>query len=218
VETITAFPPSIASAAVARALDSDLRRDLTARPGRRDRLAADEALVQAIATGDAWAMRVLFDRHKDRVFRFILRMVGDRALAEDLLSEVFIDVWLGAGQFAGRSRVSTWLLGIARYKALTAISARRPEQLDDEVAHAIVDPGADPEAELAGKQRAGAVRRAIDSLAAQHREIIELVYGQGRTIAEIAELLRIPANTVKTRMFNARRRLAALIAPRLDAI
>jgi len=172
---------------------------------------ADDTLVQAIATGDRWAMRVLFDRHKNRVFRFILRMVRDRALAEDLLNDVFLDVWLRADQFAGRSRVSTWLLGIARHKALTALAARRPEQLDDEAALDIVDPAPDPERELAGKQRAALLRRAIGSLAARHREIIDLVYDQGKSIGEIAELLRIPANTVKTRMFYARQRLAALV-------
>jgi RNA polymerase sigma-70 factor (ECF subfamily) len=209
--TIVQLPPSLASQSVAWALDRDLRTEARAtRPGR-DPAVADDALVQAIGTGDRSAMRVLFDRHKNRVFRFILRMVRDRALAEDLLNDVFLDVWLRADRFAGRSSVSTWLLGIARHKALTALAARRPQQLDDAAALDIVDPAPDPERELAGKQRATLLRRAIDSLAAQHREIIDLVYDQGRSIAEIAALLRIPANTVKTRMFYARQRLAGLV-------
>jgi len=209
--TIIELHPSFASQAVAWALDRDLRTEAGATRPRRDACVADDALVQAIGTGDRWAMRVLFDRHKNRVFRFILRMVRDRALAEDLLNDVFLDVWPRADLFAGRSSVSTWLLGIARHKALTALAARRPQQLDDEAALDIVDPAPDPERELAGKQRATLLRRAIDSLTAKHREIVDLVYDQGKSIAEIAELLRIPANTVKTRMFHARQRLAALV-------
>jgi RNA polymerase sigma-70 factor (ECF subfamily) len=210
--TIVDFPPSFAAQAVAWALDDDLRAESGTARSRRDPFVADDALVQAIATGDRWAMRVLFDRHKNRVFRFTLGMVRDRALAEDLLSEVFVDVWLGADLFAGRSSVSTWLLGIARHKALTALTRRRPEQLDEEASLGIADPHPNPEDELAGKQRAMLLRRAIASLSAQHREIIDLVYDQGKTIGEIAELLRINCNTVKTRMFYARKRLAALLA------
>ena len=209
--TIVQLAPSLASQSVAWALDPDLRTEARPTRPRRDPAVADDALVQAIGTGDRWAMRVLFDRHKNRVFRFILRMVRDRALAEDLLNDVFLDVWLRADLFAGRSSVSTWLLGIARHKALTALAARRPQQLDDEAALDIVDPAPDPERELAGKRRATLLRRAIDSLTGQHREIVDLVYDQGKSIAEIAALLRIPANTVKTRMFYARRRLAALV-------
>ena len=209
--TIVEFSPLFASQAVACALDHDMRTEAGATRPPRDAFVADDALVRAIGVGDRWAIRVLFDRHKNRVFRFILRMVRDRALAEDLLNDVFLDVWLRADLFAGRSSVSTWLLGIARHKALTALAARHPVQLDDEVALNIVDPAPDPERELAGKQRATLLRRAIDSLAAHHREIIDLVYDQGKSIAEIAELLRIPANTVKTRMFYARQRLAALV-------
>jgi RNA polymerase sigma-70 factor (ECF subfamily) len=211
MSAIVDFPPLFASQTVAWALDRELRSEAGATRPRRDAFVADDALVRAIGTGDRWAMRVLFDRHKTRVFRFILRMVRDRALAEDLLNDAFLEVWLNADRFAGRSSVSTWLLGIARHKALTALAARRPEQLDDEVAANIVDSAPDPERALAGKQRAMILRRAIDSLAAQHREIIDLVYGQGKTIGEIAELLRIPANTVKSRMFYARQRLAAVV-------
>ena len=207
--TIIELPPLLAARAVAATLDRERRPEAGAGWQRHD--LADCALVQAAGAGDRRAMGVLFARHKNRVFRFILRMVRDRALAEDLLGDVFLDVWRRARRFAGRSSVSTWLLGIARHKALTALAARRPEQLDGEAARDIADPAPDPERELAGKQRAALLRRAIDSLSGQHREIIDLVYNHGKSIAEIAELLDIPANTVKTRMFYARQRLAALV-------
>src|SRR5829696_4304226 len=84
----------------------------------------DEALIRRIAQGDKCAMQVLFARHNVRVYRFIARLLGDSAPAEDLVSEVFLDVWRKAHQFEGRSQVSTRLLGIARYKALTHLRRR----------------------------------------------------------------------------------------------
>ena len=86
---------------------------------------SDEALIGRIATGDKVAMQVLFARHHVRVYRFVLRLVRDQTKAEDLISEVFLDVWRQAGKFEARSAVSTWLLAIARYKALSARRLRR---------------------------------------------------------------------------------------------
>src|SRR6201982_874720 len=80
---------------------------------------ADETLIKQIAEGNKLAMRALFARHQVRVYRFAVRIVRDGALAEDVVSEVFIDAWQHAGRFEGRSTVSTWLLGITRHKALT---------------------------------------------------------------------------------------------------
>ena len=94
---------------------------------------SDENLIREIAKGDKRAMRVLYARHNVRVYRFIARLVGDNATAEDLVSEVFLDVWRQAAQFEGRSQASTWLLAIARYKALSQLRSRPVECLDDQV-------------------------------------------------------------------------------------
>ena len=94
----------------------------------------DEALIGRIAAGDKLAMQVLFARHHVRVYRFVLRLMGDPSRAEDLISEVFLDVWRQADRFEARSQVSTWLLAIARYKALSALRKRPDEELDDETA------------------------------------------------------------------------------------
>ena len=106
---------------------------------------ADEVLIGRIANGDRLAMQVLFARHHVRVYRFVLRLVRDESVAEDLISEVFLDVWRQAGRFEGRSQVSTWLLAIARFKALSALRRRPDEELDEEAAEAIEDPSDDPE-------------------------------------------------------------------------
>ena len=93
---------------------------------------SDEVLIQRIAGGDRLAMQVLFARHHVRVYRFVLRLVRNESTAEDLISEVFLDVWRQAGRFEGRSAVSTWLLAIARFKALSALRGRKESELDDE--------------------------------------------------------------------------------------
>src|SRR5262245_49029332 len=102
----------------------------------------DDALIRRIARGDKGAMHVLFARHNLRVYRFIARLVGDGA-AEDLTSDVFLDVWRNAGRFEGRSQLSTWILAIAHYKALSHLRGRTTDYLDDESAEAIEDPADD---------------------------------------------------------------------------
>jgi RNA polymerase sigma-70 factor (ECF subfamily) len=172
----------------------------------------DEALIGRIAGGDKLAMQVLFARHHVKIYRFVVRLVKDQALAEDLISEVFLDVWRQAGSFEGRSTAATWLLSIARFKALSELR-RRPEQtLDDETAYAIADPADDPEAAALKKSRNDVLRKCLSKLSAEHRAIIDLVYYHEMTIEEVAEIVRIPASTVKTRVFYARRHLAELLA------
>ena len=178
---------------------------------RRDARIADEALIRQIAGGNKLAMRALFARHQVKVYRFALRIVRDTALAEDVVSETFIDAWQHADRFEGRSTASTWLLGIARHKALTAANRRPTESIDCEMAQNVVDPSGDPEADLGRKDRGAIIRRCLQALSPEHAEIIDLVYYQEKSIKEIVEILGIPENTVKTRMFYARKRLAALI-------
>src|SRR6266581_7748854 len=100
---------------------------------------SDEELIGRIASGDRLAMQVLFARHQVRVFRFVLRLVRDESVAEDLISEVFLDVWRQADRYEGRSAVSTWLLAIGRFKALSALRRKSEAELDDEKAAAIED-------------------------------------------------------------------------------
>ena len=172
----------------------------------------DQALIGEVARGNKLAMRTLFLRHQVRVFRFVLRIVRDRIQAEDVMSDVFLEVWQRADRFEGRSAVSTWLLAIARHKALTALKARPLERLDDDLVLAMPDPARDPEAEVGEKDRGAVLRRCLNDLSPEHSEIIDLVYYQEKSIKEIAEILGIALNTVKTRMFYARRRLATLLA------
>jgi RNA polymerase sigma-70 factor, ECF subfamily len=172
---------------------------------------SDDVLIGRIATGDRLAMQVLFARHHVRVYRFVLRLVRDESVAEDLISEVFLDVWRQAGRFEGRSQVSTWLLAIARFKALSALRRRPDEELDDEAAEAIEDLSDNPEVALDKKDKSAAIRKCLEKLSAEHREIIDLVYYHEKSVEEVAQIVGIPENTVKTRMFYARKRLAELL-------
>ena len=169
------------------------------------------ALLQRIARGDQHAMRFLFTRHRHQAFRFILRLTRDEALAEDILIETFFNVWRFADRFEGRSKFSTWLLAIARQKALAV--RRRPSmlELDDHLATSIPDPADDPERAAQRKDVQKALRRCLANLSARHTEVIDLVYYHGKTVAEVAEILKLPEATVKTRMFYARRKLAQLV-------
>ena len=172
---------------------------------------SDEALIGRIAAGDKLAMQVLFARHHVRVYRFVLGLVRNQTLAEDLMSEVFLEVWRQAGKFEARSTVSTWLLAIARFKALSSLRKRSEEELDEEAAAAIEDPGDDPEVAVQKKDKSEVLRKAIAQLSPEHREIIDLVYYHEKSIEEVAEIVGIPENTVKTRMFYARKRLSGLL-------
>jgi RNA polymerase sigma-70 factor, ECF subfamily len=172
---------------------------------------SDEVLIARIADGDRLAMKVLFARHHVRVYRFVLRMVRNQATAEDLISEVFLDVWRQADKFEGRSTVSTWMLSIARFKALSALRRRSEEELDDETAAAIEDLADDPEVALAKKDKGAVLRQCLNRLSTEHREIIDLVYYHEKSVEEVSGIVGIPEATVKTRMFYARKKLAELL-------
>ena len=172
---------------------------------------SDEILIGRIANGDRLAMQVLFARHHVRVFRFVLRLVRNDATAEDLISEVFLDVWRQAGKFEGRSQVSTWLLSIARFKALSVLRRKPESELDDETAEAIEDTSDTPDVTLEKKQKADIIRKCLSGLSNEHREIVDLVYYHEKSVEEVAEIVGIPEATVKTRMFYARKKLAELL-------
>jgi RNA polymerase sigma-70 factor, ECF subfamily len=172
---------------------------------------SDEALISRIAAGDRLAMQVLYARHHVRVYRFILRLVGNTTTAEDLISEVFLDVWRQAGKFEARSAASTWLMAIARFKALSVLRRKPEEELDDETAEAIEDLADDPEVTVQKKNKGEILRKCLSALSSDHREIIDLVYYHEKSVEEVAEMVGIPEATVKTRMFYARKKLSELL-------
>jgi len=172
---------------------------------------SDEALIALIADGDKRAMQVLYARHNVRVYRFILRLTSNQSLAEDLVSEVFLDVWRQAEGFESKSQVSTWLLAIARYKSLSALRRRTDEHLDDHMAATIEDTADNPETVVGTKDRNSIVQKCLGRLSPAHREVIDLVYYHEKSVEEVAKIVGVPAATVKTRMFYARSKMADLL-------
>src|SRR5581483_4265386 len=175
---------------------------------------ADEALLQQIARGDKEAVRILYARHSVRVFRFLVRMVNNAAAAEDLVSEVFTEVWRSAGRFEARSQVTTWILGIARFKAMSALRRRTFDALDDDVAASIEDTADNPEVVMQNADRSAILQSCLKELSCAHRQVIDLIYYHGQSIEEVAGIVGVPQNTVKTRVFHARKRIAELMAER----
>jgi len=190
---------------------ASLRQTLRSRSLSANPAASDEVLIGRIAQGDRLAMQVLFARHHVRVYRFVLRLVRNEASAEDLISEVFLDVWRQADRFEGRSAVSTWLLAIARFKALSSMRRKPDEELDDEAAGAIEDASDTPEVSLQKKDKGAVLRNCLEQLSREHREVIDLVYYHEKSVEEVAEIVGIPEATVKTRMFYARKKLSELL-------
>jgi RNA polymerase sigma-70 factor (ECF subfamily) len=178
--------------------------------GRRDTL--DISLLESVIIGDHDAFRVLFIRHNVRIYRFVLRLTGNKSIAEEVVSEVFLEVWRHAARFEMKSQVSTWFLAIARHKAFAAMRRRSESQLDnEEFLLAIEDPADNPEECVDKQSRGTAIRLCLKRLSPAHREVIDLVYYHEKSVGEVAEIVGISASTVKTRMHYARSRMAMLL-------
>jgi RNA polymerase sigma-70 factor (ECF subfamily) len=175
---------------------------------------SDNALIDRIARGDEAALRMLVGRHQARISRFILRFVGDRNLVEDLVSDTFFAAWQQAPRFENRSSVATWLLAIARYKALSARQRRTvpTEAIDDVVVTALIDQAPQPDVAFEHQDSARFLRRCLAELPAEQAILIELVYYRDKSVKEAAILAKIPENTVKSRMFLARKKLSVMLA------
>jgi RNA polymerase sigma-70 factor (ECF subfamily) len=182
----------------------------TAAVSARQRL--DGTLVESIAAGDKLAMQVLFQRHNVRVYRFVLRLIENASVAEEIVSEVFLNVWRQAHTFEAKCQVTTWLLAIARHKAISVLRRRSETHLDDDLAATIADPADDAETVLDREDRGKIIRQCLTQLSPSHREIIDLVYYHEKSVEEVAQIVGAPRSTVKTRMFYARNHMAKLLA------
>jgi RNA polymerase sigma-70 factor (ECF subfamily) len=161
----------------------------------------DEELLSLVAAGSQEAFHALFQRHADRVLRYAISIVRSRHLAEEVLQETMIVIWKGAKRFEGRSKATTWMLGIARNLSHNLLRKEKRGERVPDVEMTMPDP-AD------GTQKALQVQRALDVLTDAQREVLHLVYYEEMSLAEAANVLGIPEGTVKSRMFHARKALA----------
>ncbi|GAA4728595.1 RNA polymerase sigma factor [Phytohabitans rumicis] len=170
----------------------------------------DAALLGRVAQGDSAALARLYEAHAGRLFGYLLRLTGDRMTAEEVLQDTMLAVWRSAGGYAGGSRVTTWLFGVARRQAYYRLRGTPPPAPMQPVDHPDHAPGPDELAIAAagGTPVAEAVRRLPD----HHREVIGLVFVAGLPLADVAEILGVPVGTVKSRLHHARAALARTLA------
>lgn len=171
-------------------------------------------LVARVASGDKQAFETLFTGYGERVFRYAHRLIHDVSKAEEVTNDVMIEVWKNAKKFEGRSKVSTWILGITRHLALNAVRRKKLDTVDIDDAPEIVDESESAEqGAIAGEREdlKRTLRRALAELSADHRDVVELTFFHGCSYQEIAEIVGCPENTVKTRMYHARKQLQGIL-------
>ena len=171
------------------------------------------SLIRGVADGDREAFRELYAIYERRLYAYLVKMLGNKEDAEDLVVEVMLAVWQAAKTFRGSSRLSTWILGIAHNKAMSNLSRKSRHAMTElEQAKEVASPEPDPHTRQIEREQRERVSTALQQLSEEHREVIELTFYHGRSYAEIAEIAGCPVNTVKTRMFYAKQHLRQILA------
>ncbi len=174
-----------------------------------DKASKDTVLLERIADGDREAFSTLYTSYQPRLIKFCSRILkNDVALAADIVDEALIEVWKSAGTFSGRSQPSTWIHSIARFRLIGFLRKNKELLQDDSSAwNNVEDTSLLPDEEIALTERDNKIVRCLRKLSNKHREVIELVYYRELSIKNIATMLDISENTVKTRLFYARNKL-----------
>jgi RNA polymerase sigma-70 factor (ECF subfamily) len=172
----------------------------------------DSTLLDRVAGGDRGAFESLYRRYHPRLYGYLLRLLRRPELAEEALNDAMFVVWKKAASFRGRSRVSTWIFGIAYRKGLKALAGQDRREIEggDGPGDEPLAAGG-PDRDLADSELARHLAAALARLPAEQRAVVELTYFQSLPYREIAEIMGCPVNTVKTRMFHARRRLRQML-------
>ncbi|HEY4439152.1 MAG TPA: sigma-70 family RNA polymerase sigma factor [Candidatus Elarobacter sp.] len=172
----------------------------------------DRTLLAEIAQRDRVAFETFFAAHGAAVHRFVRDLVHDGGLAEELTSDVMVQVWRSAAKFAGRSRVRTWLFGIAHHKAIDALRRRRVPTVPLDAMLSIASDAEGPDDAALRAEDRDRLAAALASLSPEHRAVLELTFVEGFSQKEIADIVGAPAATVKTRAFYAKARLRDVLA------
>jgi RNA polymerase sigma-70 factor (ECF subfamily) len=176
---------------------------------------AERLLVERIGAGDKRAFASLFGVYGPRVFRYAARLIGDSGRAEEVTNDTMMEVWKSAARFEGRSSVSTWIIGIARHLALNAIRGKKYAMVDVDTTPDLFADDAPAEAAHDHERLKQTLRTALGRLSPEHRDVIELTFFHGHSYEEIAAIVGCPENTVKTRMFHAKKQLKSVLGARV---
>ena len=170
----------------------------------------DLALVKRIAEGDEPALRELYAAYGQRMYAYALRLTDVPLTADDVVQDTLVTVWQSAGRFRGEGRVLAWLLGIIHHTAMKAL--RHPLQpISEEMAETLAAPTASPEESVQVKEQSQWVREGLQNLSPEHRAVLELVFYQGLSLNEVAEVCGCPVGTVKSRLSYARKHLRGIL-------
>ena len=173
-------------------------------------------LLGRLAGKDERALRELHERFARRIYLFAVARLRDEDAAQTVMIDTLFEVWKHPDRFRGESRFSTWLLGIARYKVLTAFRSRGEAHEDiDDYAEVVADPSAGVVEQLEDNERQQVLRDCIDRLNDAQRECVQLVFLEGMALAEIASVQNVPEGTVKTRLFHGRKNLRDCVERRM---
>ncbi len=167
-------------------------------------------LVARIVAGDENAVRDLYDLYGQRLYAYALRLTSDHATAEDVIQDALVIVWRTASQFRGDGRLLAWLLGIVHHRAMKALrqAAKPIEPLEEYFAAG----GPSPEEQAQARETRQWVRQGLKDLSPDHRAVLELVFYQGLSLNEVAEICRCPLGTVKSRLSYARKHLRGVLS------
>ena len=174
----------------------------------------ERELLERVKARDVAAFERLYRIYQPRLARFLINLVKRPQLVEEVLDDVMMVVWQTAGSFRGTSKLSTWVFAIAYRKALKARS-RWPDPVEEDERDTQVSNDPAPDAELERSRVRSALVTAMGELSPEQRAVVDLTYFHGLGYRDIAEILSCPVDTVKTRMFHARRRLKQALSGNL---
>ncbi len=174
------------------------------------------ALLAKIAGGDELAFEEFYRLFEQRLYRFIKTKLNDSFEAADILNETFLEVWRRAASFEGRSKVSTWVFGIAYYKTVDRMRKRNPIPMQHEAFADIADESDDVLTCLLDAEAGEHVRFCLNNLKQDHRAVMHLAFYEDMKYREIANIVDCPENTVKTRMFHAKQVMKKCLLSRME--
>jgi len=188
------------------------------RAGRVAQRHEDAALIERVAGGDRGAFEALYFAYYPRLARFVERTVRRPHLVGEIVNDTMLVVWRRAGTYNGASKVSTWIFSIAYRSALHALRGVRDAVDLDEIGEEPVSADSGPDASLMQLQDRRVLDQALAALTPEHRAVVELTYYEECTCREVAQVVGCPVDTVKTRLFYARRRLRVLLASKKEEV
>jgi RNA polymerase sigma-70 factor (ECF subfamily) len=175
----------------------------------------ERELLERVAAKELAAFERLYRIYQPRLDRFLRVLLRRPQLVEEVLDDTMMVVWQTAGRFRGTSKLSTWIFAIAYRKAMKA-KVRWPDPVEDDANDKSVSDEPTPEQQFRHLKLHDAILEAMNGLSAEHRAVVDLTYFHGLGYREIAEIVNCPVDTVKTRMFHARRRLRQAFAGSLS--